>query len=353
MFKKILIVRIGNIGDVLFTTPLIRILRKNLPHTYIDMLTSAQASVVVEKNPYLNRVFIYKKFHRLERWIRRKILLQKLISQNYDLCIVLESNPEYTNFSYQAAKRAFRAGISAELSNKFLNRSVVFSRDHHAIENYLRIIPELFKIKITADDYQMDFFMDEPPEALKNELEGYRKNGYVVLHPSCSCGLPYRGWPIEKFVEVVRYLTEKQIAVFITGIPADEETQNLLKQLSAEPNVHAFIGRSINEVGYLLKHSKGLLCLDTGILHLARALDVPLVSLFGPSAKHHTGPIGNGRYKVISKDFACSPCQYFPEHRKEEKAKCMDGNVPACMIEITPVEVLAAIDEIILKGNDK
>jgi ADP-heptose:LPS heptosyltransferase len=166
MFKKILIIRIGNVGDVLFATPVIRKLRKTLKEASIDILTSPQGEPIVEANPYLNEIFIYHKFHKFLRWFKRRKLLNSLIRRKYDLCVVLESNFEYTQFAYRVSPKALCIGIDSPFSKKFLNKSVEFSNKRHAIENYLYVLSQLLDIEIEALDFNMDFFLKGPDEQL-------------------------------------------------------------------------------------------------------------------------------------------------------------------------------------------
>jgi heptosyltransferase-2 len=341
MFKKILIVRIGNIGDVLFVTPTIRKLRKVFKDARIDILTSPQGRVVVERNPYLNNIFIYRKFHKIERWFKKRRLRGELLRNNYDLCIVFESNLEYTKFAHEVAPQALRIGVASEFAKKFLHKTEEFSYSCHALENYLGIISKLLDIKLADDDYNMDFFFEE-----KTNNTLYGKNIFII-HSSCSSYLPSKAWEIGKFAKVARYLTHRGFSVFITGAAADKEPKLLLEELKNEKDVHNFTGKNLFEAAGLIKQSCGVVCLDTGILHISRALNKPVICLFGPSDPLHTGPIGPGLYKTIRKDFNCGPCQYFVAYNEEQKKKCLDGNITPCMKAIEAEEVIEILEGVI------
>jgi len=344
MFKKILIIRIGNIGDVLFVTPVIRRLRKVFGNAQIDILTSPQAKVAVEGNPYLNNIFVYRKFHKIERWFKKRKLSRALLRNKYDLCVVFESNLEYTKFAYEIAPHALRIGVSSEFAKKFLHKTKEFSYNHHAIENYLNIVSKLLNIELSNNDYNMDFFFKENIDSAKPDNN---RKGFFMVHSSCSSYLPSKTWEIEKFAKVARYLTSRGYSVFITGAASDKEPKLLFEELKNEKNVYSFIGKNLQEAACLIKQAKGVLCLDTGILHISRALNKPIVCLFGPSDPHHTGPIGPGIYKTIRKDFDCGPCQYFAGYKKEQKEKCMDAKITPCMEAIEAEEVIKSLEAII------
>jgi ADP-heptose:LPS heptosyltransferase len=345
MFKKILIIRIGNIGDVLFVTPAIRKLRKIFKDARIDILTSPQAKVAVEQNPYLNNIFVYRKFHKIARWFKKRKLSNVLLRNKYDLCIVFESNLEYTKLAYEIAKEALRIGVDSEFGRKFLHKTKEFSYSCHAIENYLDVVSKLLNIEPSNDDYSMDFFFKEKIDS-KNPGNDKDK-GFFIVHSSCSSYLPSKAWEIEKFANVSKYLTSRGFSVFVTGAISDKEPKLLLEELKNEKNIYSFIGKSLHEVAGLIKQAKGVVCLDTGILHISRALNKPLVCLFGPSDPLHTGPIGPGTYKIIRKDFNCGPCQYFVNYKKEQKEKCLDGKITPCMEAIEAEEVIKNLETII------
>jgi ADP-heptose:LPS heptosyltransferase len=305
-----------------------------------------QAEVVVKFNPYLSNVFIYKKFHRLQRLFLRKIFIAQLKKQHYDLCIMLESNEEYASFAKKICPDALRIGVESEFSENNLHKTIGFSRECHAIENYLKIASKL-DIQLDKDCCNMDFFLPEPDERLKLLIKEHSKNGFFIIHPSCSRGLPYRGWEIDKLAKIAKGIAEKGLDVFITGAATDKEPGLLLSIVNNEQSVFSFLGKSLYEVAYLIKNSRGILCYDTGILHVAQALKAPFVGLFGPSDVKHTGPIGGGKFEVVKKDFSCGPCQYNPQYHSKEKEFCMSGEVTKCMSAITAEEAMAAVNRVI------
>lgn len=337
MYKKILIIRIGNIGDVLFVTPLIRKLRAHFPESQVDVLTSPQASVVLTRNPYINSVFIYEKYHKVDRWFKRKLFLRKLKLRGYDLCVVLESNLEYLKFARAACERATRIGIGSAHSKEFLSKEAPFLQTRHAVENYLALL-QLLDIHFSRDDLSMDFFVEDTPAAVASD--------YVIVHPNCTRYDPFRGWPIDRFAQLIEYFTKKGVTVYVTGSARDIESDKLLKNFQGRDLVKGFIGKDLLEVAKLIKNAKLVVCCDTGILHLTQALHGKLVALFGPSDPKHTGPVGPGSYKVVRKPFDCGPCNYYPEYHKEQKAQCMRAEYVKCMNGIELKDVLGAIEEI-------
>ena len=137
--------------------------------------------------------------------------------------------------------------------------------------------------------------------------------------------------------------------MFLSGLQRDKHCiDEIIKDYgSADPGVEIFLDRPLCDLAFLLKQSAGVLSVDTGILHLARAMNVPVVALFGPSNPDFTGCVGPGEYVQLRNDFPCGPCNYSTEYRYEDKKYCLDGKSPACMKSITPQQVVAALEGIL------
>jgi len=346
--NRILVVRVGNIGDVLMTTPLVRKLKKLFPDAPIDFVVSPHAEFSVRANPYIDKVYVYRKYRKALRKIKRFLFKHALRKNKYKMCFVLESNREYMQFACDVSgKDTLKIGYDGYECSELLDKKNVYSYDMHVIENQLFLLRDFFDADIREDDLAMDFCF--PEVVLKKLQAGLGKEidalgEYVVMHPGCTEYLPLRAWDAEKFAQIINFVTKKGTHVFITGSNNDLEIiDNILKKCEAPRKVTIFAGKDIWSAAFLISKAKRVLSLDTGILHLTRALGTPLVGLFGPSDPAHTGPIGEGEYEVIRKDFKCGPCHYYPEYRIQDKKKCLDGKVTPCMKAITAQEVMELV----------
>ena len=346
--ERILIVRIGNIGDVLMTTPLARKLKGMFPRAEIDFVVSPHAEFAVRANPYIDRVYVYRKYRKALRKIRRFFFKRALRKNKYKMCFVLESNREYMRFAYDVSgQNTLKIGYDGYECSGLLDKKREYSYEAHVIENQLFLLRDFLGTDISENDFKMDFCFPESvsakmKEVLDKELDTIGK--YYVVHPGCTEYLPLRAWNAEKFAEVINFITGRGRHVFITGSNNDREViANIMKCCKNKREVTIFAGRDIWEAARVVSKARGVLSLDTGILHLTRALGVPLIGLFGPSAPAHTGPIGAGEYTALRKEFKCGPCHYYPAYRMEEKKKCLDGKITPCMKAITAREVMELI----------
>ncbi|MBU0683845.1 MAG: glycosyltransferase family 9 protein [Candidatus Omnitrophota bacterium] len=346
---RILVVRIGNIGDVLMATPLVRKLKTMFPQTAIDFVVSPHAEFAVKGNKFIDNLYVYRKYSKVNRKLRKFLFKRRIRRNKYKICFVLESNREYMQFAYDVTdKNTLKIGYDGYACSNLLDKKNKYLYKTHVIENQLFLLRDFLKAEILEPDFRMDFWFPENisrkfSEEVGRELKS--AGDYFVVHPGCTEYLPLRAWQSEKFAEVINFVADKGLNVFITGSKNDKKViDDILNACGNMQNVTVFIGKNIWSAARLISRAKGVVSLDTGILHLTRALGTPLVGLFGPSDPAHTGPIGEGFYKVIRKDFKCGPCHYYPEYRLEDKKKCLDGNVTPCMKAITAHEVISLVE---------
>ncbi|MFH1395177.1 MAG: glycosyltransferase family 9 protein [Candidatus Omnitrophota bacterium] len=346
--QRILVVRIGNIGDVLMATPLVRKLKTMFPQTAIDFVVSPHAEFAVKGNKYIDKLYVYRKYRKVARAVRKFLFNRQIKKNKYDMCFVLESNREYMQFAYDVTgKDTLKIGYDGYECSNLMDKKKKYSYKMHVIENQLFLLRDFLNAEISVSDFTMNFWfpenvLEDLRSGMDNELKSH--GDYFVVHPGCTEYLPLRAWQPEKFAEVINFITASGKNVFITGSNNDKKViDDIFKACGNLQKVNVFIGRNIWEAAYLIKKAKGVLSLDTGILHLTRALGASLTGLFGPSDPAHTGPIGKGAYKVIRKDFKCGPCHYYPEYRLEDKKKCLDGNVTSCMRAISSEEVISLV----------
>jgi len=353
--KRILVIRVGNLGDVLMVTPVIRKLKAVFPDSCLDFVTSGQARVVAEANKYIDNIFIYRKYKRLPGAIRKFIFERQLARNKYDLCVVLEQHPQYHRFARNIlGTKGLKIGFSSVPPTPYLDHSSAYQHhDVHAIDNGLFLLRDYLNIPLDPDDCLMDFVIpDHIEQGLKGLLPGWKGDvgKYIVIHPSCSGYQFLRTWVLANYNPVIHFLKAQGYRVFLTGASSDKTfVDQIIKDGGfVKADVEAFVDRSLYEVSFLIKHAAGVISPDTGIMHIARAFNVPTIALFGPSNPLHTGCIGSGAYVQIRNDFKCGPCNYYPEYRLEYKQACIDeGKPPACMRSISVEQVTDALKKIL------
>jgi len=351
---RFLVIRVGNMGDVLMVTPVIRTLKKAFPKCRVDVLTSPQAKCIVEHNKDIDEIFVYQKYRYLKGRLRKWLLLWTLRKRSYDHCLILELHPQYKILAQQACGAKTQKIGFTNRGEEHLDKKLLFSYDIHVMKNYFLLLQEFFNIEISEDDFQVDF---NYPEIAEESTRGHRaQQKSFVIHPGCTEYWPYRGWSAKKFAQTISFLQDNDFNVILTGKGADQNIIHGIFQYCDEEsrkNITVVMDKDIYERAAVVKQASGLLCSETGVLHFARAYQVPVLALFGPSNPEHTGAIGLGRFTHIRNDFPCGPCNYYSAYRTEDKANCIDGQIPPCMQSISIEQVKIGLTQILQIENVK
>jgi heptosyltransferase-1 len=342
--QSILIVKLSAIGDVVQTLPMAEALRSRFPRARIDWLVEEEASDLLIGHPALNRVLISRRKKWQRDLFRRgrflptlrqiRIFFRELRQIRYDWVIdnhgILKSGVCLLG-ARGRHKIGFRKspGIADE-GNYFFTRERYppLNIERHALERYLDLIRQL---GVSVDHPDLRFPV---PEESRRKVETlFRQNGVarpvVVIHPLAKW--PSKQWPAENFVRFIDRLAEHEISVILSGSPQDQEGLERIREKAGHPRrVMNWAGKTaLRELAALFSLADLVLTTDTGPMHLAAAVKVPLIALFGPTAPWRTGPYGDPG-AVFRKPLACAPC-----FRK----KC---DTMECMTSITVDEVWEA-----------
>ena len=230
--RKILIIRLSSIGDVLLTTPTIKILKNKFPEASISFLVEDKSAGIIKSNPYLDEVIVFSK--KEMKQISRKqgklsafkyILnfIHKLKNKNFDLVIDLHSVFRSGIFSFFTFAD-FRIGIKKQLISFLYTDKIEPLPEEHVVDEYLSTL------KILDIDYQetrKDFTINIPLSTkLKvNELintKKIEKKKKIAIVPSTS--KEKKDWNENKFAVIADWLIEKKdVSVFLLGSPSEKE----------------------------------------------------------------------------------------------------------------------------------
>jgi len=343
--RAILIVKLSAIGDVVHTLPLLEVLRRHFPDARIDWVIEEEASHLIEGHSALDRVIV----SRRKLWQRnilgrrsrsetiREVLgfVRELRSEPYDLVIDMQGLLK-SGFLTGLARGRRKIGFTwaREGSTLFLSERPYFEDQHHqhAIERYLKAAKILGcdvsswvgRIPVRQDD--------EERVAALLDREGLNGDQCAAINPMARWETKL--WEPEKFARLAdRIQDELGMAVIFTGsredAPAIDDIRARMKTGRAH-NLAGLVG--LRELASLYTRCSVLISTDTGPMHIAAAMDCPVVALFGPTAPWRTGPYGTG-HKVVRQELACSPCF---------KKKC---DHKSCMKGITVDRVLQGVRE--------
>ncbi|MDI3316756.1 MAG: glycosyltransferase family 9 protein [Bacillota bacterium] len=343
---KILVLRLFYIGDVVFTGPALRLLRRRLPGARIDLLVQRWTAPVAERLPGVDRVLTYEPggAHRGPAGLLR--LVRRLRAERYDAVLDLHGNLK-AHFLGWASGAPVRAGFSTGRGGWLLTHRVPFREDRpivdllagtaevavEALEGRLRpgwqTLPEdpggapgERRLSIRLD-------REERAAARRTLAERLRPGGPVVLL-QLGANWPSKRWPVERWAGLARLLMERLDArILLTGGPAEEAVQREVLRLLGQPpeapatpvreggggveeagrvRVLPLAGRtSLRETAALAAESDLVIAPDTGVLYLASAVGARVVGLYGPTDPDRLGPLGE-RGRALATRPSCWPC---------------------------------------------
>ena len=322
MEPRILIVNVNWLGDVLFSTPSIRAIRKNYPKAFIACLAPPRCAGLLKNNPNINEIIETEDKIPFYSVPGHWSVISKLKRRRFDKAIFFHRSRTKAFWAWAAAIPE-RIGYQGLGRQKFLTRICAEPvTPVHKTDYFLKLLGEL---NISPDGREPDFFAAAGTEKeLKRLFEDYGIPGdapYVVVHAGGNW--PLKRWPAGYFIQWIQlFLARYPWKVILCGT-ASEET--LSREISGHFNnerVISFCGKtSIDALALLLKNSQLVITNDSGPIHIAASQGARIVGLFGPTSPELTGPIARGPALILKKDVGCEiPCYY----RECDARLCME-----------------------------
>ena len=308
--KRILVISLTNVGDIILTTPVIKTLLKKFPDARLDVMVGPQGKEIFASDPAVFKVIIYDKHLPITEKRRLQLKLKRL---KYDLVVDLRN----TVFGLLIGPK-FRTATIQSFPAALLHRKKrhLYRLKSLGIEDF----DEGSYVHVTKEDEECVLRL------LKEEDVGGK---VVVVSPGAKSDL--KRWTPEGFAEVSDRLIEECGAdVVFVGLEEDEETvKNIIGKMKHKG--HNLVNRTnIRELAGILKRSRLLITNDSAPLHLGCAAGAKVLAIFGPTDPKKYGPTGEFDM-YITKKLSCSPC---------EAAECKYNY--ECMKSIPPEEVFDA-----------
>ena len=314
--KNILIVKPSALGDIVHSLPFLAVIGRRFPHARIDWVVAHGLHLFLEDHPMINRLWVikkdkWKKLDRIGTTLGEIHELQKgLKAAEYDVCIDLSGLLRSGLISW-ASRAPFKLGFreSDEGSPFFYTHKIHGSMEIHAIDRYLEIAKFM---GCRADRIEYPFAPYDPHPPLLDTLP----QEFCVM--SVSAGKPANRWPAEKFGQLAAALDIPTLLI-ASGAEADIAGEAVSH---SNGNAVSLAGKtSLKELIALIAKAKFFVCNDTGPMHIAAALNIPVFAIFGPANPIRTGPYGD-IHTVIREELDCSPC-YAHKPCTHNQFKCM------------------------------
>ncbi len=326
---RFLVISTTGIGDTLMGTPALRALRESFPQSDIHFIVYSTRRDLIAGNPHINRIFNYRNniFSRILLYFRTRPV-------RYDYVLVFHANDDMLNFL-----RWFRYGFCLNRQGFEDSGNKIFSikkYPKHSVKKRLAMVEYIGGKH--SEDYRYEFHLaSEPVQWAKSRLShwGVSSGEYVVGFQLGTAGA-FRRWPPESFAEVAKYLRGKYGARILINASAEEKdlVNDFAKHLG-DSDFFFHGGTTLARAAALIQACSLFITPDTGPMHMAIGLGIPLLALFVPPDPEETGPLDYAKALVIRKDRPCDPCLV---------RKCPDN---FCVRQISVDEVCQAADRIL------
>ena len=328
--KRFLIIRLSSIGDILLTTPFIRLLRKRFDDALIDYLVKDEHRELLEHNPYLDEIHPFKAANGLKeirKW--RKFIRQKGYSEIFDL---------HRNLRSILMTGAVR-GVKVRRVNKRLAKRFLLTKFGINLYRNITPVPERYLETASAygivdDGKGLDLFPNKNIDIFNRTRSSNRYK--IAMAP--GAGYYTKRWPIEYYAELGDNLIENADAqIILIGSTEDKPTADEIKR-RMKNEVRDLTGDyTILETAAIIKTVDAVVTNDSGLMHVAVSQDVPVVSFFGSTTEELGFFPYNDNSKVLEvRGLKCRPCTHIG------RESCPLGHFN-CMKEITPTAAYEAV----------
>ncbi len=331
---KILILKPSSLGDVVHALPVLRLLKRHLPESSIYWWIQSGLAPLLEHDPDLTGLlrFDRKLWYQSHNWARMWRTLRWVRAQHFDWVIDLQALARSGMFAWLANGK-LSVGLDSPREGARGFYDLVVRRPSfqaHAVDRYLGVLPLL---GVPVDN---DFEWIPPIPVVQQALEQkwpVQEGPWVSIQPGARW--LNKRWPADSFARLVRMLADRypNLRFAVLGGPED-------KAIAATVAAGA-PGRTLNLAGQLslpemvewLRLSSLMVTNDTGPMHVAAALGIPVVAAFGPTDPRRTGPyrqLGN----VLQLDLPCVPCL---------RSHCYNWRHMECLTELHPDTLFDAV----------
>lgn len=336
--QKILVMQLRRIGDVIFTLPVIGVLRRAFPDAKIDFLVEPPADELVRLNPYLNETLVYEKKDAW-KWIG------EIRKRKYDVLLDFLANGRSLFLTFLSGAKE-KVGFKGPITRRVVySTTVESSANQFIVQHKIDLLGGISALKNSSFSREWNWDLEIPQEAklkAKTWLQQYQgKNekkliGFAPVHRH-----PVRAWLAERFAETARKLVERGFLVLFLSGPGEEESiQNIASKVAR--NALVYSAKNLLEISAMIHCCQILIANDNGLQKIALALGVPTLTIFGPTNPNSILPSDSRHLSVRDENLFCIGCELNCCPYQHE-----------CMKNVSVEMVLDNLEELIQRSQSK
>ncbi|MBF0485683.1 MAG: lipopolysaccharide heptosyltransferase II [Candidatus Omnitrophica bacterium] len=335
---NILVVKLSAVGDIILITASLKALRERFPDAKISCLVGREGASLLSGCPYINDVIVYdyKAKHKGIKGFLK--ILKKLRHHRFDKVIDFQNNNRTHLLTFLCMPRA---------SYGYRNKKLGFLLSDGILDDVSGLSPVQHQFRVLKslgieynDRVRLEFWPRKDDyayarEILHSEWIDEKAHTLVGINIAASDRWPTKNWPMSHVAQLCDMLASQGIRVVVTGMDKDREYVRQLSGLAKSKPAVVAGKTNILQLAALISFCKAYVTSDSAPLHVAAAMGVPVIALFGPtSAERHAPPAGKN-IRIIRKPLKCSACY---------KTECRNHG---CMKEISANEVFQEIKRIL------
>jgi heptosyltransferase-2 len=336
--QKILIIGPAWVGDMVMAQSLFKLLKRQNPDVQLDVLAPAWTHGLLNRMPEISKAISSPFQHKQLKLGKRKALGRELKQQSYDQAIVLPNSFKSALVPYWA-DIPIRTGWQGEWPRRFVLNDMR-KLDKEAlplmIERFMALgVPAGEPLQKPYPKPSFEIDSDDLVDALEKLQLTTPEKPMLAMAPGAEFG-PSKRWPAKYYAEVASQKISEGWDVWLFGSPKDARiAQQVVEQTPGE--VTNLTGKTSLEEGVdLLSLATAVISNDSGLMHIAAALNKPLVAVYGSTSTRFTPPLSD-QVEVVMQQLPCMPCF---------KRICPLGHW-RCMLDLKPEKVLHSLQKVV------
>jgi heptosyltransferase-3 len=353
--RRALVIKLRHHGDVLLTSPVFAVLKAHAPHLELDALVYDDTAEMLSLHPAIAQLHtIGRCWRELSLWQRlahERKLLRGLRARHYDLVVHLTEHPRGALLTRWLRPRASvapsRPGNERWWQGSFTHRYPLLRNGRrHAVESNLDALRRI-GVQPGFDERRLVLVPGSAAEASADALlhaHGLTARGFVHFHPASRWH--FKCWPSDRCAELVDALSAEGHRIVLTAAPTVAErsfVESILKHSGAATRVVNLTGQlSLKQLAALTARARLFVGVDSAPMHIAAAMQTPVVVLFGPSGDLEWGPWQVPHRVVSSAAHPCRPCG---------QDGCGGGKISECLTTLPTARVREAVHSLLLDAR--
>jgi heptosyltransferase-2 len=335
-FSRILVLRLSSIGDIVLTMPLLKHLAQHFPSAIIDFVVKKEYADLMRSNPYINTLRVVDK---KEGWPGLKRLKKEIKAQDYELILDVHNNPR-TRYLTLFSKATVRRYKKYRLLRFFLInlKYNLYERIIPVHRRYLNTVAEW----VHDVDSDLEFHLD--PDAERGVTRFMQSKNFSAQQKHLAlvpgAGFANKRWPVHYFAELAGKTSSEGWQIWLLGSPTERHLGKEIEKLGDSGAINLIGELSLMQSASVLARMNAIVTNDSGLMHIADALNVPVVAIFGPTTRElGFYPVSPNSRVVEHEQMPCRPCTHMGAD------SCPKDHF-RCMLELTSDVITDKVSEL-------